>query len=1122
MRCPKCRFENPDNANFCNECGNKLELVCPNCSRGNPLGSKFCNECGQDLRKAKKALSVQYSQPQSYTPKFLADKIFTTRSSLEGERKLVTVLFADVANSTAIFERLDPEEVHQIMDECFRILLDEIHRYEGTANQFRGDGIMALFGAPISHEDHAHRACHAALSIQKSIGEYEKRLREQKRIEFKLRIGLNSGTVVVGSIGDDLRMDYTADGDITNLAARMEELAQPGSIIVSENTYKMVRDFFQFDILGRVPVRGKRDPQEHYRLLGPTRVETRIGAAVAKGLTKFVGRRKEIKSLEDAYLKAKSGSGQVVGVVGDAGVGKSRLLLELRNIIPKTEYTYLEGRCLHFGGSMAYLPVLDILRSYFEIEEKEPETATKEKIAEKIPQLDEKLTGIIPPFQELLSLTVEDEAYLRLGPKQKREKVFEAIRDLLVRESEERPLIVAIEDVHWVDKTSEEFLDYMIGWLANSRILLMLLYRPEYTHPWGSKSYYSKIGVDQLSMKSGAELIQSILDGGEVVPDLRSLILGRAGGNPLFMEEITRTLLENGSIQRRDNQYVLSREAVGIQIPDTIQGIIAARIDRLEDNLKRTMQVASVIGRDFAFRILQTITGMQEELKSHLQNLQDLEFIHEKRLFPELEYVFKHALTQEVAYDSLLVYRRKQIHEKIGKAIEKLYADRLEEFYEVLAYHYAISENRESAFQYLKLSGNKSASSYSNWEAFRFYKKALDTLSEIGDSREIKSRKIEILHSVATPMIRLGYPEDSLQILKEGEQLSKKLGDEKSLARFYGRIGNYYTARGGDPLLGIAYTEKCFSEAEKIQDIEIMAPVARDLCASYLVAGEPSKTASLAAKVIDIIDETKNDGKFSSRWYNVYPVLHVLYGHSLGWLGNFVEGESLCEKGIQLGSDKYSLYGSGYMHFLYGYLFMHRGDGERVIEHFQKSIRYCEEGGAVMWLGLGWTGLGMGCYFLGNLETARKHVEKGIQIQKGARIPYYLSFHYLALGMVNLDSGDLKKGERSFKSALKLSEKHSEKWVEGTSKAFLGRMMAKTDASQVERAEEYILEGLKILDDRKIKPWSSIGYYFLGELYTDMGQRKKALDNLKKAHGQFEEMGMDFWLSRTLSVLAQM
>jgi class 3 adenylate cyclase len=505
---------------------------------------------------------------------------------------LVTVLFADVANYTAMAEKIGPEEVHQIMDGCFKILMDEIHKYEGTINQFTGDGVMALFGAPVAHEDHAQRACHAALSFQKAIGHYGEKIKKEYGVNFQLRIGLNPGPVIVGSIGDDLRMDYTALGDTTNLASRMEGMARPGTILVSNDTHKLAMDFFEFKPLGKFEMKGKEKPQAAYEVVKASEVETRIGASAAKGLTKFVGRKTEMEVLRKVFDKAKLGSGQVLGIVGEAGVGKSRIIFELQNMLHQDEYAYLEGRCLHYGGTMAYLPIIDILRSYFGIKEGDPEYLIKKKIAERINQLNDKLKDILPSLYELFSLKVENEEYLKLEPKQKREKTFEAIRNLLIRESQNKPLVLAIEDLHWIDKTSEEFINYLIRWLTNTNILLILLYRPEYTHTWGSKSYYNKIGVDQLSTSTSAELVQSILEGAEVVPELKELIIGKTGGNPLFVEELTHSLLENGSIQRKDYQYVLSRKASDIQVPNTIHRLsLFVQILRLKPHTKLCMRL---------------------------------------------------------------------------------------------------------------------------------------------------------------------------------------------------------------------------------------------------------------------------------------------------------------------------------------------------------------------------------------------------------------------------------------------------------------------------------------------------------------------------------------------------
>jgi len=380
MKCPKCQFENREGAGFCGECGHKFEHICPDCKTTIRLESKFCDACGYNLRGIQEAPSIDYNQPQSYTPKHLADKILNNRSAIEGERKLVTVLFADVANYTSIAEQLDPEEVHQIMDGCFKILMDEIHKYEGTINQFTGDGVMALFGAPVAHEDHAQRACHSALFAQKVMGEYGEKIKEERGMKFLLRIGVNSGPVVVGSIGDDLRMDYTAAGDTTNLAARLQSAAEPGTVLVSENSYRLIKDFFEFDNLGPIDVKGKSHPVTVFRAIQAKNVHSRIEAAAGRGFTPLVARQAELDQLMTAFAKTKEGYGQIVSLVGEAGVGKSRLGHEFKRLLRDEDITLWEANCPSYGQDTPYLPIAQIIKQYSGIEEADDEVKIREKV----------------------------------------------------------------------------------------------------------------------------------------------------------------------------------------------------------------------------------------------------------------------------------------------------------------------------------------------------------------------------------------------------------------------------------------------------------------------------------------------------------------------------------------------------------------------------------------------------------------------------------------------------------------------------------------------------------------------------------------------------------------------
>ncbi len=925
MNCPKCGFENPDGAKFCNECGSVMEAECPECGKRNPPGSKFCNECGYDLKKPKRAPVIDYDEPQSYTPKHLADKILSNRTALEGERKLVTILFADVAGSTAMFEKLDPEAVHEIMDGCFRILMDEIHRYEGTVNQFRGDGLMALFGAPIAHEDHAQRACYAALAIQKALIPYRQRLDERYGIDFTMRIGLNSGPVVVGAIGDDLRMDYTAQGDTANLAARMESNAEPGGVLVSKYTHRLAREFFEFEPVGAIQVKGKEAPIECCKLMKRSEVETRIAASAARGLTKFVGRRGEIGTLLETFEKARSGVGQVVGIVGEAGVGKSRLVLELRKRLELEDHTFLEAHCLHYGGSMPYLPIIEILRSYFDVKETEREFAIKTQMEEKILELDRNLSPVLPAVQELLSLKVEDAKFTRLDPLKKREATFEGIRNLFIRESQRKPLVLVIDDLQWIDKTSEDLLDYLIGWLPRTHILLIVLYRPEYVHSWASKSYYTNVYVDQLPADTSTELVQSILESSSIAPELVELILSRTSGNPLFVEELTRSLLENGSIQKRENRFILSRSASEIQVPSSIQGIIAARMDRLEETLKRLLQVASVIGRDFAFRILQAITGMRKELKSCLLNLQGLEFIYEKALFPELEYIFKHALTQEVAYNSLLLKSRLEIHEKIARAIEALYADRLEEFYGMLAYHYDKSNNLEKAIEYWRLAARRSLRMYAVNEAIEYLAGAREKIRKLPEGEDRNALVLDVGTKLGFAyLLRNMYPK-ALSVVRPLEKLVVAENDPKTLGRMYTILGICQAAHEVNLDGGIQSLKRALKLSQETNDIPTMSFSATYLGWAYMFSGELHSAQAPLRTVIGPLEEKRS-------WYTLSVPFSFMAWRAIHF-GDRGSAESWSSKSYELAEKLDEPFTRSWANMVRGWLSLEKGDMEKAKQH---------------------------------------------------------------------------------------------------------------------------------------------------------------------------------------------
>jgi class 3 adenylate cyclase/tetratricopeptide (TPR) repeat protein len=702
VTCPRCRQDNPPGAKFCSGCGGRVEAVCPSCGHASRPGSRFCNECGNPVATLP-GVAPALASPQSYTPRYLAEKILTSRHALEGERKQVTVLFADIKGSLELLADRDPEEARKLLDPVLERMMEAVHRYEGTVNQVMGDGIMALFGAPLAHEDHAVRACYAALAMQQAIRRYTAEVRRDHGIEVQVRIGLNSGEVVVRAIGSDLRMDYSAVGQTTHLAARMEQLATPGSTRLTGETLRLAEGFVEVVPVGPIPVKGMAAPVEVFELAGPSATRTRLQAAAARGLTRFVGRGRELDHLRQALDKARESQGQVVAAVGEPGVGKSRLVWEFIHSHRTQGWLVLESSSVSYGKASAYLPVIDLCKSYFRIEARDDARSIREKVTGKLLTLDESLRPMVPGFLSLLDVPTDDASWDALDAGQRRRRTIDGLRRMLLRESQVQPLCLVFEDLHWVDAETQGLLDALVESLPTARLLLLVNYRPEYRHGWGSKTYYSQLRLDPLAAESAEELLRALLGEDDALEPLKRLLVERTEGVPLFLEESVRTLVEAGALAGERGGYRLARPFDTIQVPATVQAILAARIDRLPPEDKTLLQTAAVIGKDVPFALLQAIAETSEEtLRQGLGRLQAAEFLYETALFPELEYTFKHALTQEVAYGGLLQERRRALHAGIVRAFETLYPGRAGERSSWLTLHAFRGELWDRAVAYLQ------------------------------------------------------------------------------------------------------------------------------------------------------------------------------------------------------------------------------------------------------------------------------------------------------------------------------------------------------------------------------------------------------------------------------------
>ena len=890
MICAGCARDNPAAARFCGGCGAPLEARCPACQSPNPPGNRFCHQCGGalDVVATTAMPSTAFPSPRAYTPKHLADKILTSASALQGERKLVTVLFVDVSGFTSLSERLDPEDVHALMRRAFDLMLAEVHANEGTVNQFLGDGIMALFGAPIAHEDHARRAVRAALGISRALDAYQAEL-TSRGITFRARQGLNTGLVVVGSIGGDLRMDYTAVGDTTNVAARLQQAGEPGRVTISESTHRLVHGYFETVRLGKIHLKGKAEPVAAWEVLGAHETRTRLEVESEHGLTPFVGRERELGVLLDAFERVRVGEGQVVFLVGEAGIGKSRLLLELRRRVGE-QAVWQEGHSLSFGGAMAFHPLIDLVLRRFGIDERDDESAIGEKVESGIAEIGGDPAAIAPYLRALLSVDPGSEEARAMSPAQRRGETFEALRRLLVRAAERKPQVVVIEDLHWIDSASEQFLATLVDSIPALRVLLIFTYRPGYANPFGERSYFTRVVPAALSAEDSARMAAAVLAADDLPDGLRSVIGAKAEGNPFYVEELVRSLLESGVLQRDGDRLSLTRAATAVAVPESIHDIIAARIDRLAEAPKRTLQLAAVIGREFTRRLVDRLAEVRERSDELLRELTALELILERRVYPELAYMFKHALTQDVAYDSLLVQRRRELHDLVGRAIEELYADRLAEHYEMLAHHFSKAEDWSRALGYLLKAAEKATWVSGLRQALALYAEALEAASRLGD--RVPADTLIAIHRARADLF-LGLGEFG-RSREEGEilvELTRRLQDRPAEAGALVQVA-----------AALQWIEDFPAARARVQEaIEIAEAVGaqRPLGGGLFIRGYMSALNGLADTAEADLDRALVLGRSMGD-----PTLQALVLHTLalqrGWQGQYRECLVLGDEGVQL------------------------------------------------------------------------------------------------------------------------------------------------------------------------------------------------------------------------------
>ena len=748
--------------------------------------------------------------PSAYTPRHLAERIRAEQAALEargapdGERKTITALFADIKGSMDLLEGLDPEEARRIVDPALQLMMEAVHRYEGYVAQSLGDGIFALFGAPIAHEDHAHRALYAALRMQEATRQYADTLLRERGVNLEIRVGVNTGEVVVRSIRiDDLHTDYVPIGHSTGLAARLQSLASGGAIVASEATYKLTEGHFAFKAPRVAQVKGVSAPVHLYEVAGVGLLRTRLQVSASRGLVRFVGRQRELEQMQRAFELATGGRGQMVAVVGEPGVGKSRLCYEFK-VRAQRGCLVLETFSVSHGKAYPYLPLIELLKHYFQLTPQDDERRRREQVTGKLLTLDRSLEDTLPYVLAVLGDAESTALLAQMDPTLRRRRTFEAITRVLLRESLNQPLLLLIEDLHWLDSETDAWLQVLAERVPTAPILLLVNYRPEYQHTWGSKTYYTQLRLDPLGREEAQELLSEILGDDPGLQALKQIILAKTEGNPFFIEEFVQALVEQGVVAReitaggRATTARLTRPLTAIQLPPTVQGVLAARIDRLPAEEKALLQTLAVLGKEFPLSLLVQVVGQPEaEVQGALAPLQRGEFIYEQPAFPEPQYIFKHALTQEVAYNSLLLERRRALHERTALALEGLYHDRLEEHYNELAHHYQRSGNAEKAVVYLQRAGQQAAQRSAYGEASAQLIAALELLETLPESRERLQQEL-LVQTTLGPVLSVakGYAAPEVErSYTRARELCQLVGDTPQLGPVLWGLHRFYLIR---------------------------------------------------------------------------------------------------------------------------------------------------------------------------------------------------------------------------------------------------------------------------------------------------------------------------------------
>ena len=1102
MICPNCRHENRTGAKFCEECATALVRTCGNC--GTVLGesTKICVNCSHTEAAAAES-SDRFASPELYTPKHLAGRILTSKSVLEGERKQVTVLFADLKGSMELLADRDPEEARKLLDAVLERMMEAVHRYEGTVNQVMGDGIMALFGAPLALESHAMRACYAALRMQDSVNRWADQIQRTEGLSVRIRVGLNSGEVVVRSIGSDLHMDYTAVGQTTHLAARMEQMATPGTTVITPSTFHLAESTIRANPLGLRQVKGLDVPIEVYDLVGAVPNRSMLSTTVAHRLSQFVGRRTEIDLLRQMLGEAKTGKGQVAAITADPGVGKTRLLYEFVHSQEIGDWRLLESSSLAYERATSYLPIIELLRRYFDIDDAEDALHIAEKVVSKLLDVDPELQDAVAPILSLLDALPADDAFRRLDGRARRQHILDALTHVILKESAREPVLIVFENLQWVDAETRVFLDGLLERIHSARLMLILEYRPEFVHDWQRCVGFNEVPLLPLTPVSAKELLNSLLGTDRSLKPLRELLIERARGNPFFLEELVRTMAEAKVLAGEPGNYRAASGMGNWQVPATVQAVLAARIDRLSSEEKYLLQSASVIGLDVPQALLEAVTELPgDSLASAISHLQSAGFLDEGGLFPDIEFKFRNALVRDVAYESLLREQRRILHARIVEAIESLYRERLSNHLDQLAYHTIRGEIWDKAEIYNYQVGTRAVARAANEEAVRAFEAALRAIEHLPQTPQTLERAIDCRLNLRPPLLQLGRLDEVLKVSREAERIARELGDEQRLARVYTYLVNHHYLKG-ETALAIEYGERCLEVGRATKDVALEALARQYLGQNYLALGDFPRAERILKENVELLDESRAG---------------TSYVASCGWLawslaerGHFEAAYSALERARLAAEAMGNAYSQTIAWTIAGFISIRRGYLAWAVLPLERSFEACRRKNLTVWQPIPSSLLGMAFVRLGHVAEGLRLLEDAVRLSRELGIRAHLPAWMINLAEGYLADGQNARAQAVAAEALDLARAAGERAHEATAHALLGDVAAGDNPPRPADAFEHYDAAMRLAEQLAMRPLLAEILLGLSRLNAILGEEASAKKHRAAADDLLRKLDMRSW-----------